>query len=60
MHRGASEKKKKGVAAVVELSNMSKGVGEVEVEAAAAVVQPKQVTAYSGCPKHIHFEEWVG
>ena len=57
MHRGASEKKKKGVAAVVELS---KGVGEVEVEAAAAVVQPKQVTAYSGCPSHIHFEEWVG
>ena len=47
MHRGASEKKKKGVAAVVELSNMSKGVGEVEVEAASgAVVQPKQVTAY--------------
>ena len=58
MHRGASEKKKKGVAAVVELSNMSKGVGEVEVE--AVVVQPKQVTAYSGCPSHIHFEEWVG
>ena len=48
MHRGASEKKKKGVAAVVELSNMSKGVGEVEVESAAAV-QPKQVTTYSGC-----------
>ena len=46
MHRGASEKKKKGVAAVVELSNMSKGVGEVEVEAAAVSVQPKQVTAY--------------
>ena len=45
MHRGASEKKKKGVAAVVELSNTSKGVGEVEVEAAAAV-QPKQVTTF--------------
>merc|ERR1712192_87380 len=42
MQRGAgSEKKKKG--AVVELSSMSKPVGEVEVE--EAVVQPKQVSA---------------
>ena len=43
MQRGAgSEKKKKG--AVVELSKLSKPVGEVEVE--EAVVQPKQVTAF--------------
>ena len=42
MQRGASEKKKKGVAAVVELN---KG-GEGEVEAAVAA-QPKQVAACS-------------